>query len=542
KLGVGSAKIALKINGVKSQVKAFEIRKMPEIQWVATIWPGKEPAAKEPAEEKPTEVKPPEEKPAEVKPAEEKPAVIATPTLPMSIAVGEAHSCASKDGKVYCWGAGKKFQLGDGLAFRAYDNHSGDRVNKVWDRATPGAVFQGKVSIRITSINPPLVKYSVTGTELTDVIQMTAGFNHTCALKADGTVWCWGDNRYGQLGGGYTENKDCAPYQWNLAETEGYGAMQVQLDEKICDNPLSVKCERKTAMKPLTDIEQITAEGDYTCARSKAGNVYCWGFNAGYYDYYAGRVTNSACAAREIRRMVSTDVYDNLRDISEIAASQFLTFGKLEGSIIYWDAQGKYKIDTNIIPNSSGYDRLVGAVDRICGIKGGLATCWNSSKRLVSAGEWGRQSSVYEMVVLPESAKIMPVTEVVDLDFNFVAPALRDVYAEQQTYAPSIACYVHGTDRALLCRELSGNKDAFIPADSLKNVVDLAVGEAHVCALAHVDVGPTKMADGTKFDKLIEERVFCGGANCSSLRCGPTGKEGTGMAEVPLPASTTVIK
>ena len=29
---------------------------------------------------------------------------------------------------------------------------------------------------------------------------IVSGYGHTLALRADGTVWAWGDNTYGQLG------------------------------------------------------------------------------------------------------------------------------------------------------------------------------------------------------------------------------------------------------------------------------------------------------------------------------------------------------
>lgn len=42
---------------------------------------------------------------------------------------------------------------------------------------------------------------------LTNVIDVTAGDAHACALKADGGVVCWGNNDFGQLGDGTTEDR-----------------------------------------------------------------------------------------------------------------------------------------------------------------------------------------------------------------------------------------------------------------------------------------------------------------------------------------------
>jgi alpha-tubulin suppressor-like RCC1 family protein len=37
---------------------------------------------------------------------------------------------------------------------------------------------------------------------LFDVVHISAGHNHACAVRENGTVWCWGYNAYGQLGNG----------------------------------------------------------------------------------------------------------------------------------------------------------------------------------------------------------------------------------------------------------------------------------------------------------------------------------------------------
>ena len=39
---------------------------------------------------------------------------------------------------------------------------------------------------------------------LTNTTRIAAGWDHTCARKANGTVHCWGDNVYGDVGDGTT--------------------------------------------------------------------------------------------------------------------------------------------------------------------------------------------------------------------------------------------------------------------------------------------------------------------------------------------------
>jgi hypothetical protein len=41
---------------------------------------------------------------------------------------------------------------------------------------------------------------------LPDVIALSAGFQHSVALRSNGTVWTWGTGQYGQLGTGMTQS------------------------------------------------------------------------------------------------------------------------------------------------------------------------------------------------------------------------------------------------------------------------------------------------------------------------------------------------
>jgi alpha-tubulin suppressor-like RCC1 family protein len=39
---------------------------------------------------------------------------------------------------------------------------------------------------------------------ISDAIDLATGAKHTCVLRANGEVWCWGNNDHGQLGDGTT--------------------------------------------------------------------------------------------------------------------------------------------------------------------------------------------------------------------------------------------------------------------------------------------------------------------------------------------------
>jgi alpha-tubulin suppressor-like RCC1 family protein len=87
----------------------------------------------------------------------------------LEIAAGRDHTCArTADGKVSCWGAAFDGQLGDG-----------DRHRPEGYRIAPGEVAG-----------------------LGDVVDLVAGSDHACALRADRTLACFGNNDSGQLGRG----------------------------------------------------------------------------------------------------------------------------------------------------------------------------------------------------------------------------------------------------------------------------------------------------------------------------------------------------
>lgn len=116
---------------------------------------------------------------------------------PIAIAAGASHALALlADGTVAAWGLNSEGQLGTGLYRCGMGSAPIDAVapTRVLRAAgtiacdtTPDDGVDNKVPIDMTE-------------ELPNVIAIAAGPNHSLALCADGTVWAWGGNDFGQLG------------------------------------------------------------------------------------------------------------------------------------------------------------------------------------------------------------------------------------------------------------------------------------------------------------------------------------------------------
>src|SRR6185369_13551775 len=131
-----------------------------------------------------------------------------------AIAAGSAHTIALKnDGTVWAWGENSKGELGDGTT-------SGNPI----DRTTPEQVVG-----------------------LNHIINISAGFLYTLALKDDGTVWAWGANWYGQLGNGTNIN------QYTTSPNMVIG---------------------------LTGVTAIAAGYAHAVALKNDGTVWAWGLNS----------------------------------------------------------------------------------------------------------------------------------------------------------------------------------------------------------------------------------------------------------------------
>jgi alpha-tubulin suppressor-like RCC1 family protein len=137
-----------------------------------------------------------------------------------AVSAGFAHTCGvSGSGAAYCWGANNDGKIGDGttherpmpvpvvggLSFTSVSAGGNSTCGVTtlgraycWGQNTEGQLGDGTTQDRSTPM--PVVG------DLSFTSLSAGGPEHVCGLTASGVAYCWGSNRFGQLGDGTTNN------------------------------------------------------------------------------------------------------------------------------------------------------------------------------------------------------------------------------------------------------------------------------------------------------------------------------------------------
>ena len=185
-------------------------------------------------------------------------AVLVIPENVVAVSVGPSHSCAVMQvGVVNCWGANNVGQLGDSapivstsfsaspqpvaltgaVGISVNGSHScaliSDGTVKCWGSNSDGQL--GGLTIGTDSSSPVDVVYAA------NVIGISVGTSHTCAVLSNGTVKCWGDNTTKQ--GGRTGYESVTP----------------------------------VVVEGIANATAVSAGAGHTCALIGTNDVKCWG-------------------------------------------------------------------------------------------------------------------------------------------------------------------------------------------------------------------------------------------------------------------------
>ncbi|HEX5386404.1 MAG TPA: Ig-like domain-containing protein [Gemmatimonadales bacterium] len=188
---------------------------------------------------------------------------------------------------------------------------------------------------------------------------VSAGADHACALSAQGGVWCWGTNTFGQLGDGTLINSGTPV----LART-----------------PAGL------------EFVAVSAGAEFTCALATTHVAYCWGLND------SGQLGNATNVATNTPNPTPLEVGGG--PFASLGATQghvcavgdnsnslaFCWGSNLTGELGRGGSAGTGDFVPAPVLGSSPYATVAGGFGFSCGIQtGGGAFCWGSN----GAGELG---------------------------------------------------------------------------------------------------------------------------------------------------------
>ncbi|OXM87400.1 fibronectin type III domain-containing protein [Paenibacillus rigui] len=202
------------------------------------------------------------------------------------MALGVTHSLVLlNNGTVWAWGKGG---LGNGMDY----------------------MYGPEISIR--SVTP-------VQTRINDVFSIAAGYEHSLALKNDGTVWSWGRNDFGQLGNGTTANQSYPVQVSGLSNISAiaagwYNSVALKSDGTVwtwgrnhkgqLGNGTTNDSNTPVQVANLVGVKAIYSSGEFTLALKNDGTVWAWGSN------YAGQLGDGTTVDRwsPVRVLVSGEI------------------------------------------------------------------------------------------------------------------------------------------------------------------------------------------------------------------------------------------
>jgi hypothetical protein len=218
------------------------------------------------------------------------------------VAAGNNHTCAlDLAGKVFCYGSNSWGQLGDGTTYESATPVAVvdlPVVTAVSCRGNLSCALEASGSVYCWGADVSDFDDHTTRPEqvsgLTNAIQIDAGWDHVCALASDGTVWCWGQNDSGQLGDGSDAQKSAQPVRvvdlTNVVSVDagdnhtcaigGDGTVWCwgnNEDGQLGGGGATGQSNIPVAVSGASAVVAVAGGSFYSCAVRAGGDVFCWG-------------------------------------------------------------------------------------------------------------------------------------------------------------------------------------------------------------------------------------------------------------------------
>jgi len=341
------------------------------------------------------------------------------PAAVTAIATGRDHTCAVAGGDVYCWGANAQGQVNPADPGPAIPTPNLVMYGiDVSDPATVVAGGQHTCIVRKGETNPitcwgantsgqlgggtPRTGGPLGGGPLIDATIVAAGAAFSCAAAKDGTLYCWGDNHYGQLAiGGDTVRPTAAPVPGlahvgalaaggahNCATADDANGARALFcwganGSSQLGNLSSIDVPTATRIAALAPVG-IAAGRAHTCAYGADKELRCWGWGA------AGQLGQPPGSDMVITSPTITDLGgpeggDGVYAVAA-GASHTCVGATISASVLCFGLNSDGQLGNGMqgvpggpdpVPSLLGKPKMLAAGDaHTCALQEGVISCW----------------------------------------------------------------------------------------------------------------------------------------------------------------------
>lgn len=268
------------------------------------------------------------------------------------VTVGTQSVCGIRqNGEVHCWGAEDGTELGNGPVLNTFQ--TAPSRTPIINALDISALEQSVVALVDTSVRPVNRQGALDG-------KLSVGNLFVCAINDDGTAWCWGNDTYGQLGNGATTGDKDTPSRvsdtgpWMQIGSGTSHSCGIKTDGSLwCwgrDNngqlgngAVSADQPSPVAVTSTLPWSKISVRGNISCGIKVDGSAWCWGIGSG------GAIGNGGGSDVNVPTQVSGGYV-----WTDIATEDSHTFGiQKDGSLWFWGAAAAGLLHGDLYPGGT---------------------------------------------------------------------------------------------------------------------------------------------------------------------------------------------